>query len=1032
MRKENLRTIIYLFFLISGMTGLIFQVTWFKYLSLFLGNTTFAQTIVLATFLGGLAIGNYLIGRWADTIKSQLMYYGLIELLIGVYCVLFPTISSVSEKLFFSVANENLLLNNSYTYLLIKFFISALVLIIPTTLMGGTLPLLTKFFTDKIENIRKENANLYFLNSFGAVVGVFFAGFILIKTFGLDITIKIGGFFNILIGLISIFLNTYFNDRDENKAEIYESTLPNEANEILPKSTIKIIILIGGLSGFASLMYEVLWTRILIAVFGSSTYSFSLMLMAFISGITFGSFIASSNFISKLNRVNLLIFSQLMIALTILIAQFILPLLPYYFWKLSNLFSRTNEAFTLFLSFEFIICFSLIFIPTIFMGITLPLIVEIVAKQKGLVGYSVGTVFSVNTLGNVLGAISSGLVLIPLIGVKNSFLFGVLINLLAAISLLAISLKFIALKYKYLSFSSAIVIIILIFFVPNWNEELMTSSVFRRLSDTPPLSYQDFKRIFQSREIIFFKDGASGNVSVIRTLDSLHQKILLINGKPDASSVGDMPTQLLLGHIPMILHPNPKNVFVIGLGSGSTINAVLKHNPDNVICSEISKEVVEASKLFADVNENALNDKRLKLIVEDAQSYLKMTNQKFDVIISEPSNPWIAGIGNLFSKEYFERCKEKLNPNGIMCQWFHIYEMDDEVLRLVLSTFNSVFPYVQTWGGNQGDLILIGSEEPNIDINTIVQNFNSPEVKNNLSKIGIGNLFTFLTNQILSPEGSFTLTNDRTINSEKKPTLEFLAPVAFYKGTTSILVYQNDEKFDTLNPNLLVKKYIQTFKISDKDILNAIEYNFTKAKNIRLVYGLSSYLLQKDKSNLSAAINKFLTEAELKIIKYNTLDLSKSFSINDESNYLAGFFANQLIAENVNATTFLKVFPIDEAEKILVKHHNSEKLSDFKFYAQLASIFLKNSQPDKSLQYCLKAEEILKNNPELMEKIDLSEFFYTFATAALYLDNYGKVIEYFIQLANYNQNFEPKKILSKKIEWRVRENKKKSQKLMND
>ncbi len=147
---------------------------------------------------------------------------------------------------------------------------------------------------------------------------------------------------------------------------------------------------------------------------------------------------------------------------------------------------------------------------------------------------------------------------------------------------------------------------------------------------------------------------------------------------------------------------------------------------------------------------NCLEDKRLKLIVEDAQSYLKITNQKFDVIISEPSNPWIAGIGNLFSKEYFERCKEKLNPGGIMCQWFHIYEMDDEVLRLVLSTFNSVFPYVQTWGGNQGDLILIGSaEEIQPDFQTINNKFSNSEFKTNLSKIGINNVFTFLTTQIL-------------------------------------------------------------------------------------------------------------------------------------------------------------------------------------------------------------------------------------------------------------------------------------------
>ncbi len=172
-----------------------------------------------------------------------------------------------------------------------------------------------------------------------------------------------------------------------------------------------------------------------------------------------------------------------------------------------------------------------------------------------------------------------------------------------------------------------------------------------------------------------------------------------------------------------------------------------------------------------------------------------------------------------------------------------------------------------------------------------------------------------------------------------------------------MLVYQNDEKFDTLNPNLLIKQYIKTFKVSDDEILDAIEYHTNKSKNIRLVYGLSKYLLEKNKSNLQALINKFSTEAELKIIKYNTKELDASFSTNSKSAQLAGYLANQIIAENVNATNFLKVFPLDEAEQILLKHHNSETISNFKFYIQLASIFLKNSQPDKSLEYCLQAED---------------------------------------------------------------------------
>lgn len=1033
MNKENLRSPIYLFFLVSGMTGLIFQITWFKYLSLFLGNTTYAQTIVLATFLGGLALGNFIIGRLSDKIFSQLLFYGLIELVIGIYCIFFPTINSVSEKFFFNVINESILLDNQFLYLIIKFFVAVLVLILPTTLMGGTLPLLTKFFTERIGNIRKENANLYFLNSFGAVVGVFFAGFILIKTFGLDVTIKIGGVLNILIGSTSILLNSFIKESAVQNLSLEQKSSISENVKQFSIPTIKVIIAIGGLSGFASLMYEILWTRILIAVFGSSTYSFSIMLMAFISGITLGSFIVSSDFVSKLNRINVLIVSQLMIALTILISLLLLPYLPYQFWQMSTLFSKTNQAFSIFLSFEFLICFFLMFIPTIFMGMSLPLIVEIVAYHKRLIGFSVGIVFSVNTLGNVLGAIFAGLIFIPLLGIKNSFLIGILINISSAIVLFVMVIKTTQAYFKRFAYPAFILSILLIFLVPDWNQQLMTSGIFRRLSENPPPSFSDYKKIFKSREILFYKDGTSGNVSVIRTLDTLRQKILLINGKPDASSYGDLPTQLLVGHIPMFLHPNPQKIFVIGFGSGSTINAVLKHNPEQIICSEISREVIETADLFSDINENCLKDRRVKLVIEDAQSYLKMTDKKFDVIVSEPSNPWIAGIGNLFSKEYFERCKDRLNAGGIMCQWFHIYEMDDDVLSMVISTFNSVFPYVQVYGGVFGDLILIGTkEEFQPDFEQIYSNFNKPKVKDNLKKIGINNLFTFLTTQILSPEGAFTLTNDRLLNSETKPLLEFLAPVALFKGSTSTIVYKLDEKFDTLNQNLLVKKFIRNYKVEDDEIINAIEFHQNKTKNFRLVYGLSRYLLSKNYINTNVALSKFYSEVEMNIIRYNSLDLQKIFSNHSQSSKLAELVVNQILTENLNATNFLKIFSIEGAIRILLNHQNSDELSSLKLFTQLASVYLKNSQPDKAIEYCFKAEEILKNNPDLTDKIDLSEFYYTFATSALYLDNYGKVIEYFIQLINYNQNYEPKKFLSKKIEWSVLMNKRKSQSLRND
>lgn len=1022
--KQNLQAIIYLFFIISGATGLIYQIVWFKYLSLFLGNTTYAQTIVLATFLGGLSIGNYFFGKKSDFLKNGIFTYGLLETLIGIYCLGYPTLVSLTEKIFFKSVSGYLIIEQNFLYLFIKFIISAIVLIFPTILMGGTLPILTKFFTEHIGNVREENAKLYFLNSFGAVFGIFFAGFVLIKNFGLENTLIISAIFNLLIGGISIFLSTLALKSSSTLNNVLENTEKDNQFSIT-KTLLFSVTFIAGASGFTALMYEVLWTRVLISIFGSSTYSFSLMLMAFISGITIGSFIISSSFISNFNRIRLLSLIQLFIAIFVLISLLIFNYLPFLFWKIAYLFNKTESSFTLFLAFEFIICFFLMLLPTIFMGMSLPLSVEITARAKNLVGFSVGKIFSVNTFGTVLGVIATGLILIPNFGVKNSFEIGIFINLLLSF-LLILTSKEIRKIFGIVSVTVSLIVLFILYIQNNdWDKNLFTSSVFRRLSDTPPPSFSEYQKIFTNRELIYFKDGTSANISVLETKESEPQKILLVNGKPDASSVKDMPTQLLVGHIPMLIHKKPEKVFVIGLGSGSTVGAVLSYDVNNVIVSENSKEVIDAAKFFEKENNKCLEDPRVTIIIEDAQSYLKMTKEKFDVIISEPSNPWISGIGNLFSKEYFERCKNSLANDGIMTQWFHIYEMDDNVLNLVIKTFNSVFPYTQIWSGVFGDIILIGSQhELNLDFKLIDERIKSPSVLDNLSRIGINNAFTFLSTQILSSEGSYLFTNSKVLNSEIKPYLEFLAPIAFFKGETTIKIYQQDEKFDTLTNGLLIKKYIKEHTPTINEIISTIEYHSTKSYNLRFAYGLTRYLLTLDPKNFYGVVKKAELEEKLKIIRYDQNNLEFAFSLYKDSTKVLNLLANQIINENINSSSFLKIYSLKSAEKLLLKSPPKDSISLIKLYLQLSSLYLKNSEVFYANEFCKKIEDIINRNSGIVNQIDLSEFFYTYTTTAFYLNQFDKVIEYYLQLVNYNLNYEPKQILSKRIEWKVLERKK--------
>jgi spermidine synthase/tetratricopeptide (TPR) repeat protein len=1000
------------------MTGLIYQVVWFKYLDLFLGNTTYSQMIVLATFLGGLALGNYFIGRNVDKFYNPLKIYAILELIIGIYCFLYPMLFSFFGSIYTDMIVSIGFASKLFFYNLIKFFFSASLILFPTILMGGTLPALTKFFVEKLSNIRKDTAALYFLNSFGAVAGVYFAGFILIEKFGFDITIYIAALINISIGLISLNLASAAHHKEG--IQSLQEVLSQSGKEMFSKSTITISIIVAGISGLAALLYEMVWVRVLITIFGSSTYSFSIMLMAFISGITIGSLIVTSDGFKKFDKIKSIVVCQFMIAASTMVILPIYERLPFYFWKISSLLVKTESTFGIFLGIEFLICFLLMVIPTIFMGMTLPLVVEIVASSSKRVGYSVGMVFSINTAGTVIGILLTGMVLIPLMGIKNSFEVGILMNTLGAVLLVLFYNNFGVRKKLALIISAASINMFYLMLNPQWNVNLMLSGVFKRYHDAPPNSFSEFKKFLTQKEVLFYKEGLNANVGVVQESGQNSNRVLIINGKPDASDITDMPTQVLLGQIPMMLHPNAKNVFVVGFGSGVTIASILTHDVEKVECAEISSEVVEAANLFNHVNNSCLDDPRLKVHIEDAQTILKLSPYKYDVIVSEPSNPWISGIGNLFSKEYFLRCKEQLNEHGLMVQWFHIYEMEDEILKLVMNTFNDVFPFAEIWTSSFGDIIMVGSENMiTADFYKMNQKFNKEKVKKDFQKINIGNLLTFLSCQTISAEGFYALSNSKNINSELKPILEFKAPKSFFIGKTSDLIYKNDERFDTLS-NLFLKDFIKTNRINDNELLSAARYHYSKSKNFRLAYAYSRYVGELNPKSYEPNFLSLQAKEKLYFNDAAKNELESLLRIFPDSSILLNRYANILLNENLNATNSIHIYELAEIEKKFLKAVQTDTLSKVKLYIQLAAVFLKNSELDKAIEYCKKAENIFKDRKDILPLVSLSDFYYTYATASMHMNDYEKVIEYFLQLINSNPNHPQKELLRRRLDWRLK------------
>jgi spermidine synthase/tetratricopeptide (TPR) repeat protein len=508
------------------------------------------------------------------------------------------------------------------------------------------------------------------------------------------------------------------------------------------------------------------------------------MLVAFISGITVGSAIVA-RVISRSHRlVEWLAGTQAGIAGSMLLILPLYGLVPYVFWWTAHLLDRSDASYPFFLALQFAFGFILLVVPTVFMGMGLPVAARIASQRADRVGSSVGLVFSVNTIGTVLGTLAAGLVFFPAVGVQRTVEIAVVLNALAAGVVLGWGGGMAPRAGRLLAVAVVAVAAIGIYISPAWSQATALSGVFRYINKNvdPPSSYREFVQRFSPLAVPYYREGTTATVGVIETpANGGVQRVLIINGKPDASSVADLPTQVLLGQLPMFLHDDPKRALVIGLGSGVTAGSVLRHPIERVDGVEISPEVVEAAETFSETNGRPMDDPRFHLTVDDALTMLQLTDRRYDVIVSEPSNPWIAGIGSLYTSEFFALCRERLSDDGLMVQWFHLYEMDDEMFRLVLRTFQSAFPHVSIWSPLSTDVILIGSaREINPDEDRWQRLWGQPEVRSDLERIGIGRPSTLYTLQVMDGDNVRRYADEGPLNTEDLPRLEYGAPRAFF------------------------------------------------------------------------------------------------------------------------------------------------------------------------------------------------------------------------------------------------------------
>lgn len=790
-----------LLFLLSGATGLAYEVLWSKYLGFVLGNAAHANALVLATFLGGLSLGAALLGRFADRVPNQLYLYAWLELGIALMAGMTPSGLATLE----AAAGG--------TGTLGRVLIAAGVLLPPTLLMGGTLPALSRFLTREVGNVQGQVARLYFLNSAGAVAGAILTGFWLIPRFGMDASLYIAAFTNVLIGIMAMHLSKQglalpAAEGDAPVATALPEVEVGPLEGISPR--VRTYALIAVLvSGFVALCYEVAWIRLLALVLGSSTYSFTLMIAAFVGGIAIGSFLVERGLAPGKTALGRFALAELGVALGVLLTLPAYERLPYWFLTFKGMLGASAAAFPLFEVGKFAFCFALMLVPTVFLGMTLPLATRLVIASRHEVGKAVGAIFGANTLGNVLGATAATLWLLPWLGIKGLIDVGVLINLLVAAAAAWLIADWPLIRKGVVTALPLVIFAIQRVVAPGFDMQILSSGVFRDKGLDVPPTWQAFRAKFADRRVLYNKDDANTTVTVAQQDENIY---LSLNGKVDASSAGDLGTQILSGQLPMLLRPNAKDMLVIGFGSGITAGSALTHPLTRLDCAEISPAVMEAGRYFAPFNHDVQKDGRFKAFEEDGLTLLRRATAPYDVIVTEPSNSWMAGVGNLFTVDAYYLMARKLKPEGLVVQWLPLYETDDETLQLILRSFVTVFPYTTLWQTEAMDTVIVGSQTPwQPDFQAFETRAKEPGVAAELRRAGVQNPASALMLQLLTPDATSRLASDGPLNSLRFPRLEYQAPVAFYADATAMGPYRMDTRLRAgggADPEHLLDRYL--------------------------------------------------------------------------------------------------------------------------------------------------------------------------------------------------------------------------------
>ena len=802
------RRVFLLLYAASGAAALVYEVTWTRLLTLQLGHTVAAVSTVLAAFMGGLAIGAWLAGRRGT---SSLRAYALLELAIAAAALLLPLGLAASRPLLAWAYADGAA---PTAFATVRVALSAMLVGVPAAAMGATYPVAAGWIAAGARDAAGAGA-LYAANTAGAAAGAIAAGFFLIPAIGLRGSTWIGVALNVTAAAGAFLLasrpvpnaepakraklEASKTTKSEKKGSKKDSLRASRALRSVPAPGLACAAV--AISGFAALVYEVAWTRLLALVIGPTTYAFATMAASFISGLAVGSALGT-------RLVRWTARPAVWLSMMLVVAA-IAATTGAYFTATRMPLIVAAEVASPTAAFGDVVWrqalgTALLLLPmTVALGAAFPLALAAAAGATSSAGADAARVYTANTVGAIAGSLAAGFVLIPALGLQSTFKAAALFAAAGGVVCLAAALRRTPVSQTVSQTVSETVsqtvsgtalvgpalvglaAVAAILLLPPWDRQLLASGAYKY---APYVGSDNVETILRAGELEYYKEGAASTVSVRRLTGTLS---MAIDGKIDASNAGDMLTQRLLGLLPVLVHGNAQDIAVIGLGSGVTVGSALAAGTvrrADVI--EISPEVVAASRFFDRENGSVLQQRAVRLIVGDGRSHLLLTPSRYDVIVSEPSNPWMAGVAALFTREFFEAARARLKPGGLLCQWAHTYDISAPDLKSIVATFRSVFPEGTMWLVGEGDLLLIGAADGSINgrLAAIASGVKHPDTSAALASVRIdpaSATFDLLSLYAGGPRELERYAGDARIQTDDRTALEYSAPRSIYGRTTT-------------------------------------------------------------------------------------------------------------------------------------------------------------------------------------------------------------------------------------------------------